>query len=340
MKLGLRMSCMTPLLSGGLAVICLVVCSWFSLCLEEKYRIAEPGLLLHGASMAAEATANPSSHHFQRISEDAGQISAEYGFLNINGDALSIKFSTSAQDLAAYKREYGYTKADLAALKEWQQKAYQEVYQKAESQGLSQSKCDEMIKALNVEYNARYRELFLSRGFTFTDDGKIMVDVPSIARRNVKNLHPVAMSFAEIAKDKGYDPETLVSAIVSLVQTSIQYESVPLEIEGRKSGGLYPPMEAMARGRGDCDTKTALLASILLSWDKVRTIGVAIPQHYLMGILHSPAKGDAFIEYKGLTYVLVEATGPAWLPAGSVGPLTTSVLTQGLDLRIQPMSAN
>jgi hypothetical protein len=331
---------MTPLLSGGLAVICLVVCSWFSLCLEEKHRIAEPGLLLHGASMAAEATANPSSHHFQRISEDAGQISAEYGFLNINGDALSIKFSTSAQELAAYKREYGYTKADLAALKEWQQKAYQEVYQKAESQGLSQSKCDEMIKALNVEYNARYRELFLSRGFAFTDDGKIMVDVPSIARRNVKNLHPVAMSFAEIAKDKGYDPETLVSAIVSLVQTSIQYESVPLEIEGRKSGGLYPPMEAMARGRGDCDTKTTLLASILLSWDKVRTIGVAIPQHYLMGILHSPAKGDAFIEYKGLTYVLVEATGPAWLPAGSVGPLTTSVLAQGLDLRIQPMSAN
>ena len=340
MKLGLRMSYMTPLLSGGLAVICLVACSWFSLCLEEKYRIAEPGLLLHGASMAVEALANPSSHHFQRINEDAGQISAEYGFLNINGDALSMKFSTSARELVAYKLEYGYTKADLAALKEWQQKAYQEIYQKTENQGLSQSKYNDMIKALNAEYNARYRELFLSRGFTFTDDSKIMVDVPSIARRNVKNLRPVAMSFAEIAKDKGYDPETLVSAIVSLVQTSIQYESVPLEIEGRKSGGLYPPMEAMAKGRGDCDTKTALLASILLNWDKVRAVGVAIPQHYLMGILHSPAKGDAFIEYQGLTYVLVEATGPAWLPPGRVGPLTTSVLTQGLDLRIQPMSAN
>lgn len=331
---------MTPLLSGGLAVICLVVCSWFSLCLEEKHRIAEPGLLLYGASMVEDATANPSSHHFQRINEDAGLISAEYGFLNINGDPLSIQFSTSVHELAAYKLEYGYTKADLDALKEWQQKAYREIHQKAVDQGLPQSKYNDRIKTLNAEYNARYRELFLSRGFTFTDDSKIMVDVPSIARRNVKNLRPVAMSFAEIAKEKGYDPETLVSAIVSLVQTSIQYESVPLEIEGRKNGGLYPPMEAMAKGWGDCDTKTTLLASILLNWDKVRAVGVAIPQHYLLGILHSPAKGDAFIEYQGLTYVLVEATGPAWLPPGRVGPLTTSVLAQGLDLRIQPMSAN
>jgi hypothetical protein len=140
-------------------------------------------LLLRGASMAEEAKATPSSHHFQRINEDAGQISAEYGFLNINGDALSIKFSTSARELAAYKLDYGYTKADLAALKEWQQKAYQDIYQTTENQGLLQSKYNDRIKALNTEYNARYRELFLSRGFSFTDDSKIMVDVPSITRR-------------------------------------------------------------------------------------------------------------------------------------------------------------
>ena len=153
----------------------------------------------------------------------------------------------------------------------------------------------------------------------------------SIARRNVKNLRPVPLSFAEIAKDKGYDPETLVSAIVSLVQTSIQYECPLAAIATERAAGYIRLWRQWPRGPETAIPKTAPpgLDSSELGI-QVWVVGVAIPQHYLMGT--TTRRGDAFIEYQGLTYVLVEAS---CRPAGA-GPLTTSILTQGWDLRIAP----
>ena len=111
-------------------------------------------------------------------------------------------------------------------------------------------------------------------------------------------------------------------------------------INGRQTGGIYPPLETLARGRGDCDTKGALLASILLNWSKMKLVGVGVPEHYLMGVLGNPAKGDAFVEYEGLHYILMEPAGPAWLPPGAVGPLTTALLNSGSATAIEPFTAN
>jgi hypothetical protein len=107
--------------------------------------------------------------------------------------------------------------------------------------------------------------------------------------------------------------------------------------DGRHNGGLLQPATTMIKGWGDCDTKTALLASILANWPQMRMVGVAVPGHYLMGVLRIPEKGDAFVEHGGLQYVLIEPAGPAWLPPGRVADTTVALLESSEGYRIDPL---
>ena len=259
--------------------------------------------------------------------------------MNFNDDPLRVNFSIPSAELAAYRRGYGYTDAELDTLRQWQQKALDDAYRQAVRNRLGQEALNAAAERIKAEYRSRHRSFLESRGFKLLQDNLLVADIPGIARRNVKGVRSVALALDAAARKHGYDSDATLSAAVSLVQTALRYENIPLTIAGRHTGGVLPPLETMARGKGDCDTKTALLAAILLNWDRMRLVGVAVPNHYLMGVLRHPARGDAFVEYEGLRYVLVEPAGPAWLPPGTVSTGTTDVLRMGSGVRIEPFSA-
>ena len=277
---------------------------------------------------------------YQRIEEKNGQISAEYGCRNFNNDALRASYTISVKDLAAYQKGYGFSQAEIEAVNLWQKKALDDAYRYAAQNHLKQEELNKMGAAVKADYRARYRALLISRGFAILPGNILVADIPAIARRNVRELRPFALALGSTAEKKGYDSSEIIGAALSLVQTAFLYENVPLLINGRQTGGVYPPLETVARGKGDCDTKSALLASILLNWSRMKLVGVGVPDHYLMAVLRNPAKGDAFVEYQGLRYVLLEPAGPAWLPPGVVGSVTTALLNSGAALSIEPFTTN
>jgi hypothetical protein len=149
-------------------------------------------------------------------------------------------------------------------------------------------------------------------------------------------LKPLALAFDRIAAEKSYDSESLVGAVTAMVQTALHYKIPPQLENGRHTGGILPPVMALVRGWGDCDTKTGLLASLLANWPRMRMVGISVPGHYLMGVLRIPGHGDAFIEYQGLQYVLIEPAGPAWLSPGTVGEDTMPMLQGAAGFKIEP----
>jgi hypothetical protein len=344
----------SPPFWGGVVVLSLCVCALLSARWEEKLAVAGNGVLLRaqglGDARSVEVAdrraeqggtrGNAGPQVFQRIDEKKGILSAEYGFLNFNNDSLHVGFSISAKDLAVYKRGYGYAQAELDALYQWQKKALADAYQNAVKNRLKQEQLDRMSEQVKAEYRSKFLAFLQSRGFVVLPGNVLAADIPAIVKHNVKSLQPVALALGDVAKKHGYGSEETVSAALSLVQTALLYENVPMQINGRQTGGIYPPVETMVRGKGDCDTKTSLLASILLNWDRMRLVGVGVPNHYLMGILRNPAKGDAFVEYNGLRFVLIEPAGPAWMPCGAVGPKTMEMLRSGKDLVIEQLAAN
>jgi len=341
---------LSPGLWGGLALISLLACALLVLQAEGSMRAA--GSVLQrgeGTGETGPAGSQGSQHRvvgvanagqFQRIEEKNGQIVAEYGCRNFNNDPLSIGYTISSKELATYKQGYGFSQGELDALNLWQKKALEDAYRYAVQNRLKQEDLNKMGGAIRADYHAKHRSLLVSRGFAVLPGNVLVADIPAIARRNVKELRPIALALESMAGKRGYDSSEIIGAALSLVQTAFLYENVPLLVNGRQTGGIYPPLETVAKGRGDCDTKSALLASILLNWGKMKLVGVGVPDHYLMAMLANPAKGDAFVEYQGLRYVLMEPAGPAWLPPGVVGPATSAVLAAGTPLALEPFTTN
>lgn len=284
--------------------------------------------------------AAPKPSSYQKIRESGGLVSAEYGFVNFNSDQLSVNFSIAAKELAAYRHEYGYTAAERGAIDQWQKKAVEDAYQSAVRSRQGQDELNRAGERIAAEYRARINSFYRSRGFRLTDGNVLLADIPDIVQRNVRRVKPVALSLNSAAEKLGYDSDSIIAAALSFIQTAVQYENVPLAIKGRQTGGIYPPLETLALGKGDCDTKSALLAAILLNWNRIRVVGVGVPNHYLMGVLRNPAKGDVFVEYKGARYVLMEPAGPGWLPPGTVDKKTLSLLSAIDNVRIEPLTAN
>ena len=309
---------------------------------------ALPGVLLRGEGLGqSKPVTVPGTRlrlagagQFQRIEEKNGLIYAEYGCRNFNDDPLRASYTISAKELTAYKQGYGYYQSELDALNSWQKKSLDEAYRFALQNHLKQEELNRRGAAIKAEYHAKHRSLLLSRGFAILPGNVLVADIPAVARRNIKELHPFALALAGTADEKGYDSSDIVGAALSLVQTAFRYEAVPMLVDGKQTGGIYPPLETVARGKGDCDTKGALLASILLNWSRIKLVGVGVPDHYLMGVLANPAKGDAFVEYQGLRYLLLEPAGPAWLPPGAVGPVTTTLLNSGTGITLEPFTVN
>ena len=259
---------------------------------------------------------------YRNRAEDNGLIRIEYGYVTLHNDQAYLKLAVDAGQYNGYRKSFGYLKSEMDDLFKIQQKKLAEAYNQALVSHPPPAELQATYVGVQKEYKDGVKNLVRSRGLRYLSESLLAADIPSVVEKNVKNLRQVAESVSDIMINLGYDSDDLLGTTLPLVQTAISYSKLPLEEEGRMIAGFSQPLEVLLEGRGDCDSKTGLLASILLNWDKVRLVGVGVPGHYLLGVLMHPARGDAFVEYEGLTYVLVEPSGPAWAPPGVISDYT------------------
>lgn len=294
------------------------------------------GVLLYAGS--SEDETHPSNGATQRLQRLPGALASVYKFKNFNRDVLTVDFSLTDGAYCKYESAFGYYKKDLAAIDEWLKNARDGAYKYALKTHKTQAQLDAAMASLDKQREEKVKEYIASRGFKILPGHVLTVDVPAIVQRSRPVLNPVAGALQKVADQQNYDSESVIGAGLSLVQTAVIYKIPPdIEPDGRHTGGILQPATTLLKGWGDCDTKTALLSSILVNWPNMRIVGVSVPGHYLMGVLRIPNKGDAYIEYQGLQYVLVEPAGPAWLPVGQVAYTTQPLLEASEGFRIDPM---
>lgn len=240
-------------------------------------------------------------------------------FMGFNGDALSIDFALRSSESQASAREFGVSSDELDALMR---------------ACVANQDCDQA--AYNKQVMQYYREHALRVREVKGSAPRLFVDVPQVVRRNRARVAPVAMAIRQLAAERGTDREWMVGTAVALVQTGLGYRQPALREDGRKILGFYPPLRALEKGYGDCDTKSALLAAVLQNLTDTQLIGVHVPQHYLIGIAQTPRANQAYITYQGRPYVLVEAAGPGKREPGHIAPTTQAALERKDGIRIDP----
>lgn len=271
----------------------------------------------------------------QRIYKENGELKAEYHFINFNRDRAVVSFGMKEADLRRYAAGYGYSDFELNGLRTWRETARGAAWKKAYSEG-GKAAAERAIAEVDLDYETRLRALLRARGLAMRAGNIVECDMPVIVKRNVELLKPLALAFSKISAQRRWNEDALIGAVLSLVQTAIRYKIPPTVEGGLHTGGLLPPAKALLSGWGDCDTKTGLLASVLGNWKGIRAVGIAVPGHYLMAIRRLPAKGDVFVRYEGLEYVLLEPAGPAWLEPGTVGRATSALLAGRDGYKVEP----
>jgi hypothetical protein len=285
----------------------------------------------------AQPSGGPSNDATQRLKESGDSHTAEYGFTNFNRDRLELKFAIKKAAFKEYEENFGYSAKEIAAIKAWREKARKDAFAKAVASGKSQAQLDAAVGAVQRDYQRKLTDYLSLRGFRLSKDNVVRVDIPRLIRDHAAKVGSAAEQLDAVARKKSYESEDLVGAALSLVQTALIYH-VPPAVEGDvHTGGMAPPVKALVRGWGDCDSKSALMGSILKHWPSIRLLGVAVPEHYLLAVLRSPGKGDAFVEYEGSQYVLVEPAGPAWLPPGRVASSTMALLEGQDGYKLEPL---
>jgi hypothetical protein len=237
-------------------------------------------------------------------------------FTNYNGDRLTAAFPVSRAEIDQATGEFGFTKADADAVFE-----------------ACRGKCNQ------AEYDRRIAESYRKRGVAMVRSNRVMhlsVDMPELVQRNGPRVRAAAMEVERLARARNYDAGSTIGAVLSLVQTGIPYFSPPTEEDGKSILGVYVPPQVLGNGKGDCDSKTGLVASLLKNFSGARMIGINIPDHYLMGVARIPQRGEAFIQYAGEPYVLLETAGPAWLPPGHLSDYSRALIGTMRDVRIDP----
>ncbi|MDP5040425.1 MAG: hypothetical protein NWQ26_06095, partial [Paraglaciecola sp.] len=108
-----------------------------------------------------------------------------------------------------------------------------------------------------------------------------------------------------------------VNLLLSWVQ-SIPYN----ELEDRMSSngaGFLPPLALIRENIGDCDSKSVLTAGLIRSLlPEIKLVMVYLPQHALLGISLPHRSNEQTFNFGGSDYLLMEPTGPALMPLGTV----------------------
>ncbi len=292
------------------------------------------GQILAGQASAGDLAGDPRT--FQRLDSKGGVRSAEYGFVNFNQDPLLISYRIADADFKRYEKAYGYSPEVVKAFRVRRDAARGAALSVAVASHKTQAQLDAAAGAIEKTYDLKLRSYLAARGFNLESENLTRIDMPGIVRRNGPLVKPLAETFDRIAIQRGYGSMDIIGAVLSFTQTAVRFREPDAVYADKNTGGILPPITAVVQGWGDCDTKTALTASILSNWPQIRMIGVSVPGHYLMGVLQIPGKRDLFVEYEGLKYVLLEPSGPAWLPPGRAAAETVALLKAGNGFSLHP----
>ncbi len=145
------------------------------------------------------------------------------------------------------------------------------------------------------------------------DKERTLLDYARIANQSVTGLLPLARAFKDSADS---DRERVANALHFF--QNIPYNDLT---QGKVRGfrGFSPPLEMLSENLGDCDSKTTAMMGVLQTLaPQLKVALFLVPKHAFLGVELPVKKGEVTYTYKGVTYVLMEPTGPRVRPMGSL----------------------
>jgi len=162
-----------------------------------------------------------------------------------------------------------------------------------------------------------YKEKFYVADFIKTTSTKLQVkvrvDFLHVILQDTLNARSITKAIA--TRTHGRSNREVITYVLNFLQ-SIPYDH--LKSRNAMEGlGFVPPLTLIAINKGDCDTKSTALATLLRTLlPNVNMAMVFIPNHAFVALDIPMHKGDDTININGRNYVVVDPTGPSLSAVG------------------------
>ena len=168
---------------------------------------------------------------------------------------------------------------------------------------------------------------YIARHFYMqVDELHVMPDHKKVAGRYAPALAPLAAAVRQ--QTARMSAREQVNWLLGFFQT-IPYDQL-LNRYTSNGAGFQTPYGLLLKNRGDCDTKSVALASLLRSlYPGLRLVMVYVPEHAFIGIGLPQGTGDYALRLGGVPFVLADPTGPAELKLGEVDRRALTYLNSG-----------
>lgn len=186
----------------------------------------------------------------------------------------------------------------------------------------------QMQKSKEHAFERYLQENYYAHFQTYLGQQAIKPDHLRYIEENRAALLPLAQAMYEkVPVDS--DVRAYLNLLLSWSQ-SIPYNTLENRLESN-GAGYAPPLTVIATNRGDCDSKSVLIATLLRALlPDVDLIMLYLPNHALLGI-NLPLRGNELAyNIGGKDYQLMEPTGPALMALGDIAASSQRAINNGM----------
>lgn len=142
--------------------------------------------------------------------------------------------------------------------------------------------------------------------------GEISIDYEREVERGTA---PLQDCFQALRREGERDSDRRLLGLFLAFFQELRYEVPPTVELGRHILGFRVPTAVLARGGGDCDSKSAAFCALWRHFPG-RAILILVPGHALVGVEGKPRADEQYVRFGNRYFVLCEVAGPGKIPPG------------------------
>lgn len=266
------------------------------------------------------------------LQQDNGQAHFNYHF-RVAGQAQQLNFSIAQPTLSNHFRQFRRFQTSVMQQYLWRDLQMHMAkypnarlirqpdknalsYQIASADNTLLPQLQQELSQLTTERSQFYLQQAYYYQLSLPWSGPVIVpDHQRLMQDSLKDLLPVAKALHD--KLVNTASRDTVAYISSWLQ-QLPYQDLS---DRRNSTGntFSPPLRVLQENRGDCDSKTVLLAALIrMLLPDVKLAIVYLPQHAMLAVQLPVTGTDDKATIEGKEYLLVDPTGPALLAPGKI----------------------
>jgi len=268
------------------------------------------------------------------LQQDNGKAQFSYSF-NVAGQPQQLNFSIAQTTLSNHFRQFRRFQSSVMQQYLWRdlqmhvaqypnarlirQPARNALsYQIASADSALLTKLQQELTQLTAERRQFYLQQAYYYQISLPWSGPVIIpDHQRLMQDSLKDLLPVAEALRNklvntTSRDK-------VAYISSWLQ-QLPYQDLS-DRQNSTGNAFNPPLRVLQENRGDCDSKTVLLAALIrMLLPDIKQAIVYLPQHAMLAVDLPVTANDDKTNIEGNEYLLVDPTGPALLTPGQISP--------------------